>query len=335
MLKKGLKTIIDEIRKGQNVTSQNAEETYNALNKYAKDLNKLASTGKLDPVIGRKQEIERVIHILSRRTKNNPVLIGEPGVGKTAVIEGLAQKIINNEVPEILRGKRIISIEMSSLLAGAIHRGTFEQRIKDIISEVHSAKGQIILFIDELHTIVGSAGGQDSLDAGNILKPYFKFNKKQNSEFVIEFYDISNTGDQIIVGSLVTLVGGKKTPSLYKKFKINIKKQDDFLAMQQMLQRRLKHLEDWGTPDLIVIDGGKGQLSAVRDYVTPLGIPLIGLAKQFETIIICDGKKFKELSVKQQDASLLLLQKGRDETHRFGVTYNRKLRGKAFLPKKL
>ncbi len=168
---KGLKTAIDEIRKGQNVTSQNAEETYNALNKYAKDLNKLASTGKLDPVIGRDEEIRRILQILSRRTKNNPMLIGEPGVGKTAIAEGLAHRIIKGDVPENLKDKQVFSLDMGALIAGAKYKGEFEERLKSVVKEVTSAEGDIVLFIDEIHTLVGAGGGEGAMDAANILKP--------------------------------------------------------------------------------------------------------------------------------------------------------------------
>jgi len=168
---KGLKAAIDEIRKGQNVTSQNTEETYNALNKYAKDLNKLASTGKLDPVIGRDEEIRRILQILSRRTKNNPILIGEPGVGKTAIAEGLAHRIVKGDVPENLKDKQVFSLDMGALIAGAKFKGEFEERLKSVVKEVTSAEGDIVLFIDEIHTLVGAGGGEGAMDAANILKP--------------------------------------------------------------------------------------------------------------------------------------------------------------------
>ncbi len=168
---KGLKAAIDEIRKGQKVTSQNAEETYNALNKYAKDLNKLANTGKLDPVIGRDEEIRRILQILSRRTKNNPILIGEPGVGKTAIAEGLAHRIIKSDVPENLKDKQIFSLDMGALIAGAKYKGEFEERLKSVVKEVTAAEGNIVLFIDEIHTLVGAGGGEGAMDAANILKP--------------------------------------------------------------------------------------------------------------------------------------------------------------------
>src|SRR4029077_16101283 len=148
-----------------------AEETYNSLNKYARNLNELARQGKLDPVIGRDEEIRRVLQILSRRTKNNPILIGEPGVGKTAIAEGLAHRIIDGDVPENLKSKRIYSLDMGSLIAGAKYKGEFEERLKSVVKEVISAEGDIVLFIDEIHTLVGAGGGEGAMDAANILKP--------------------------------------------------------------------------------------------------------------------------------------------------------------------
>ena len=169
---KNLKVAINELRGGQKVTSQTAENQYNSLNKYAKNLNELAQKGKLDPVIGRDEEIRRVLQILSRRTKNNPVLIGEPGVGKTAIAEGLAHRIVNGDVPENLKTKKIYSLDMGSLIAGAKFKGEFEERLKAVVKEVISADGEIILFIDEIHTLVGAGGGgEGAMDAANILKP--------------------------------------------------------------------------------------------------------------------------------------------------------------------
>jgi ATP-dependent Clp protease ATP-binding subunit ClpB len=168
---KDLKNAILDLRKGAKVTSASAEETYNSLNKYARNLNELARAGKLDPVIGRDEEIRRVLQILSRRTKNNPVLIGEPGVGKTAIAEGLAHRIINGDVPENLKTKVIYSLDMGALVAGAKYKGEFEERLKSVVKEVISADGEIILFIDEIHTLVGAGGGEGAMDAANILKP--------------------------------------------------------------------------------------------------------------------------------------------------------------------
>ena len=169
--RKDLIAAIKELRKGERVTSQSQEETYNALNKYAKDLNQLAKENKLDPVIGRDEEIRRVLQILSRRTKNNPILIGEPGVGKTAIAEGIAQRIVSGDVPEDLKRKRVFSLDMGALVAGAKYKGEFEERLKSVVKEVISAEGDIVLFIDEIHTLVGAGGGEGAMDAANILKP--------------------------------------------------------------------------------------------------------------------------------------------------------------------
>ncbi|MEG0930167.1 ATP-dependent chaperone ClpB [Algoriella sp.] len=166
------KKLVTELRNGERVTSENAEGTYNSLNKFAKNLTDLAKEGKLDPVIGRDEEIRRVLQILSRRTKNNPILIGEPGVGKTAIAEGLAHRIINGDVPENLLNKQIFSLDMGALVAGAKYKGEFEERLKAVVKEVTSSNGEIILFIDEIHTLVGAGGGgEGAMDAANILKP--------------------------------------------------------------------------------------------------------------------------------------------------------------------
>jgi ATP-dependent Clp protease ATP-binding subunit ClpB len=167
----GLDAAIKELRKGEKVTSASAEDTYNALSKYATNLNQRAREGKLDPVIGRDEEIRRVLQILSRRTKNNPVLIGEPGTGKTAIAEGLAQRIVRGDVPENLKTKQIYSLDMGALVAGAKYKGEFEERLKSVVSEVTKADGEIILFIDEIHTLVGAGKGEGAMDAANILKP--------------------------------------------------------------------------------------------------------------------------------------------------------------------
>lgn len=169
--KNGLEMAIKELRQGSKATSASSEETYQSLNKYAKNFNVLAAEGKLDPVIGRDEEIRRVLQILSRRTKNNPILIGEPGVGKTAIAEGIAHRIISGDIPENLQDKTLYSLDMGALIAGAKYKGEFEERLKSVINEVTNSNGQIILFIDEIHTLVGAGGGDGAMDAANILKP--------------------------------------------------------------------------------------------------------------------------------------------------------------------
>ena len=168
---KALLEAIDQLRQGEQVTSQSQETTYDALNKYAKNLNKMVLDNKLDPVIGRDEEIRRILQILSRRTKNNPILFGEPGTGKTAIAEGLAHRIVDGDVPENLKDKEIFALDMGALIAGAKYKGEFEERLKAVIKEVTNSSGDIVLFIDEIHTLVGAGGGQGAMDAANILKP--------------------------------------------------------------------------------------------------------------------------------------------------------------------
>src|SRR6201994_4790880 len=171
LTEKGLVAAIKDLRKGSTVSSQTQETTFNALNKYANNLNEMARQGKLDPVIGRDEEIRRTLHILTRRSKNNPILVGEPGVGKTAIAEGLAHRIVNGDVPENLRSKTIYALDMGQLIAGAKYKGEFEERLKGVVKEVSTSEGEIILFIDEIHTLVGAGGGDGAMDAANILKP--------------------------------------------------------------------------------------------------------------------------------------------------------------------
>src|SRR6478736_9686652 len=170
LTEKGLVAAIKDLRKGETVTSQTQSQEFNALNKYAKNLNEMARQGKLDPVIGRDEEIRRTLHILSRRTKNNPILVGEPGVGKTAIAEGIAHRIVNGDVPENLKSKIIYALDMGLLIAGAKYKGEFEERLKAVAKEVSNSNGEIILFIDEIHTLVGAGGGEGAMDAANILK---------------------------------------------------------------------------------------------------------------------------------------------------------------------
>ncbi|MEM9971874.1 MAG: Clp protease N-terminal domain-containing protein, partial [Pseudomonadota bacterium] len=167
----GLNSAINDVRKGRTADSASAEEGYDALKKYARDLTDAARDGKIDPIIGRDEEIRRAMQVLSRRTKNNPVLIGEPGVGKTAIAEGLAMRIVSGDVPESLRNKQLLALDMGALIAGAKYRGEFEERLKAVLSEVTSAAGEIILFIDEMHTLVGAGKADGAMDASNLLKP--------------------------------------------------------------------------------------------------------------------------------------------------------------------
>lgn len=258
MTEKGLKAAIHDLRKGQRVTSHSAEESYNALEKYAKNLNSLARSGKLDPVIGRDEEIRRVLHILSRRTKNNPILIGEPGVGKTAIAEGLAHRIINGDVPENLKTKVIYSLDMGALIAGAKYKGEFEERLKAVVKEVQASEGDIILFIDEIHTLVGAGGGQGAMDAANIMKPalargelraigattlneyqkYFENDKALERRFQKVFVDEPSAEDAISI-----LRGIKEKYETHHKVRI---KDDAIIAAVELSQR---YITDRFLPD--------------------------------------------------------------------------------------
>ncbi len=171
LTKKSVLNILKNVRGSQRVTSQNPEDTFQALERYGKNLNQLAARGKLDPVIGREEEIRRVLQVLSRRTKNNPVLIGEPGVGKTAIAEGIAIRIVQGDIPEGLKDKHIVALDMGALIAGAQYRGQFEDRLKSVLKEVQNSDGKVILFIDELHTVIGAGAASGSMDASNLLKP--------------------------------------------------------------------------------------------------------------------------------------------------------------------
>ena len=255
---KDLKAGILQLRGDSRVTDQNAEAKYNALEKYAKNLNELARSGKLDPVIGRDEEIRRVIHILSRRTKNNPILIGEPGVGKTAIAEGIAFRIINGDVPENLKSKTLYSLDMGALIAGAKYKGEFEERLKAVVKEVTSSDGQIMLFIDEIHTLVGAGASEGAMDAANILKPelargtlraigattlneyqkYFEKDKALERRFQKVIIDEPDTDDAISI-----LRGLKERYETYHKIRI---KDEAIIAAVELSQRYItdRHLPD-------------------------------------------------------------------------------------------
>ncbi len=268
---KELKTAIKELRKGERVTSASSEETYNALNKYAIHLNEQAKSGKLDPVIGRDDEIRRVLQILSRRTKNNPILVGEPGVGKTAIAEGLAYRIVNGDVPDDLLSKQIYSLDMGALIAGAKYKGEFEERLKAVIKEVINSEGQIILFIDEIHTLIGAGGSEGAMDAANILKPalargnlravgattlneyqkYFEKDKALERRFQIVNIDEPNEVDAISI-----LRGLKERYENYHKIRI----MDEAIVAAVQLSRR--YLTERFLPDKAIdlIDEASAQL---------------------------------------------------------------------------
>ncbi len=273
-----LAAAIDELRKGKNATSQSAEEQYNALSKYAVNLNERARQGKLDPVIGRDDEIRRVLQILSRRTKNNPILIGEPGTGKTAIVEGLAQRIVRGDVPENLKMKQVYSLDMGALIAGAKYQGEFEERLKSVINEITQANGEIILFIDEIHTLVGAGKSSGAMDAANILKPalargdlrsigattldeyqkYFEKDKALERRFQIVMVDEPDEESAIAI-----LRGLKERYENHHKVRI---KDDAIIAAVQLSQR---YISDRFLPDKAIdlIDEAAAKLRIEMDSV--------------------------------------------------------------------
>src|SRR5690554_585554 len=275
---KGLEAAINELRKGEKVTSASAEETYNALNKYARNLNQLAIDNKLDPVIGRDEEIRRILQILSRRTKNNPMLVGEPGTGKTAIAEGLAHRIVDGDVPENLKSKTIFSLDMGALIAGAKYKGEFEERLKSVVKEVSGSDGEIILFIDEIHTLVGAGGGEGAMDAANILKPalargelraigattldeyqkYFEKDKALERRFQTVMVDEPNESDSISI-----LRGLKERYENHHKVRI---KDEAIIAAVQLSSR---YITDRFLPDKAIdlMDEAAAKLRMEVDYV--------------------------------------------------------------------
>jgi len=275
---KGLRQAISELRQGQQVKSQSQEDTYQALEKYAQNLVEAARSGKLDPVIGRDEEIRRVLQILSRRTKNNPILIGEPGVGKTAIVEGLAQRIVRGDVPENLKDKRLYSLDMGALIAGAKYKGEFEERLKSVINEVTRSEGQIILFIDEIHTLVGAGKSEGAMDAANILKPalargelrsigattldeyqkYFEKDKALERRFQPVMVDEPDTVDSISI-----LRGLKERYENHHKVRI---KDDALIAAVELSNR---YITDRFLPDKAIdlVDEAAAKLRMERDSV--------------------------------------------------------------------
>jgi len=307
-----LKKAIQELRGNSKVTDQNAEATYNALNKYARNLNEYAESGKLDPVIGRDEEIRRVIQILSRRTKNNPILIGEPGVGKTAIAEGIAFRVIQGDVPENLKSKTVFSLDMGSLIAGAKYKGEFEERLKAVIKEVTQSDGEIILFIDEIHTLVGAGGGEGAMDAANILKPalargelraigattlneyqkYFEKDKALERRFQKVMVDEPNTQDAISI-----LRGLKERYETHHKVRI---KDEAIIAAVELSQR---YISDRFLPDKAIdlMDEAASKLrlemDSVPEVVDELNRKIMQLEIEREAIKReNDEKKVKELS---------------------------------------
>jgi ATP-dependent Clp protease ATP-binding subunit ClpB len=309
---KDLKKAILELRGNNRVTDQNAETTYNALNKYARNLNEYAESGKLDPVIGRDEEIRRVIQILSRRTKNNPILIGEPGVGKTAIAEGIAFRVIQGDVPENLKTKTVFSLDMGALIAGAKYKGEFEERLKAVIKEVTQSDGEIILFIDEIHTLVGAGGGEGAMDAANILKPalargelraigattlneyqkYFEKDKALERRFQKVLVDEPNTQDAISI-----LRGLKERYETHHKVRI---RDEAIIAAVELSQR---YISDRFLPDKAIdlMDEAASKLrlemDSVPEAVDELDRKIMQLEIEREAIKReNDDKKVKELS---------------------------------------
>ena len=295
--KKDLMEAMKQLRKGSTVNSQSAENQYNALNRYARNLNDLAATGKLDPVIGRDEEIRRVLQILSRRTKNNPILIGEPGVGKTAIAEGIAHRIVNGDVPENLKRKYIYSLDMGSLIAGAKYKGEFEERLKSVVKEVVESEGDIILFIDEIHTLVGAGASEGAMDAANILKPalargelraigattlkeyqkYFEKDKALERRFQIVMVNEPDTMSAISI-----LRGLKERYESHHKVRI---KDDAIIAAVELSQR---YITDRFLPDKAI--------DLIDEAASKLRLEINSLPEELETV----ERKIRQLEIEKE-----------------------------------
>jgi len=295
--KKSLTAAIRELRKGSTVKDPMAESQFNALNRYARDLNELARSGKLDPVIGRDEEIRRILQILSRRTKNNPILIGEPGVGKTAIAEGLAHRIIDGDVPENLKSKQIFSLDMGALIAGAKYKGEFEERLKSVVKEVIASEGEVVLFIDEIHTLVGAGGGEGAMDAANILKPalakgelraigattlkeyqkYFEKDKALERRFQIVMVDEPDTFSAISI-----LRGLKERYESHHKVKI---RDEAIIAAVELSQR---YISDRFLPDKAI--------DLIDEAASKLRLEMNSLPEELDEI----ERKMKHLEIERE-----------------------------------
>ncbi len=335
---------LKEVRGNQRVTTQNPETTYQALEKYGRDLTLLAKQNKLDPVIGRDEEIRRVTQVLSRRTKNNPVLIGEPGVGKTAIVEGLARRIVQGDVPEGLKNRRIIALDMGALIAGAKFRGEFEERLKAVLKEVLEAQGEIILFIDELHTVVGAGKAEGAMDAGNLLKPMLargelhcigattldEYRKHIEKDAALERRFQPVMVDQPTVEDTISILRGLK--SRYETHhKVSIK--DSALVAAAVLSNR--YIADRFLPDKAIdlvdeaaaklrteIDSVPAELDELHRRVMQLEIEKVSLAREKDAASKERlGKLEKELADLRERETALRLQwdEEKKETQRLGT----------------
>ena len=311
--KKELKAAITELRKGSKVKDQHAENSYNALNKYAINLNESATNGKLDPVIGRDEEIRRVIQILSRRTKNNPVLIGEPGVGKTAIAEGIAHRIVNGDVPETIKSKTVFSLDMGALIAGAKYKGEFEERLKAVVKEVKAAEGQIILFIDEIHTLVGAGKAEGAMDAANILKPalargelravgattlneyqkYLEKDKALERRFQPVYVDEPDTEDAIAI-----LRGLKERYETHHKIRIKdeaiisaVELSQRYIADRFLPDKAIDLIDEAGSKLRIEIDSVPEEVDSLERKVMQLEIEREAMKREG------DDKRIKDLNI--------------------------------------